>query len=86
MCALREALGDIGRIGMYALFIIIIITIIIIVIIIIIIIIIITITTKPRTIITTVNKKKFIRHIQCLFFKQAFGGHSLHFQVYTINL
>ena len=83
MCALREALGDIGRIGMYALFIIIIITIIIIVIIIIIII---TITTKPRTIITTVNKKKFIRHIQCLFFKQAFGGHSLHFQVYTINL
>ena len=62
MCALREPLGDIGRIEMHALFIIIIIIIIIIVIIIItiiiIIIIIITVTTKPRTIITTVDKNQ----------------------------
>ena len=25
-------------------------------------------------------KTKFIQHIQCLFFKQASGGHCLHFQ------
>ena len=43
------------------------------------------ITTKPRTVITTVKKTKFICHIQCLFFKQAFRGHYLHFQIYTIN-
>ena len=38
------------------------------------------------TILTIIITTKFIRHIQCLFFfKQVFGGHCLHFQVYTIN-
>ena len=53
---------------------------------IIIIIIIIIITTKPRHIISSVNKNQiYSTYPMFVFVKLAFRGHCLHFQVYTIN-
>ena len=54
--------------------------------IIIIIIIIIIITTKPRHIISSVNKNQiYSTYPMFIYVELAFGGHCLHFQVYTIN-
>ena len=56
------------------------------IVIIIIIIIIIIITMKTRYIISSVNKNQiYSRYPMIIFVKVAFGGHCLHFQVYTIN-
>ena len=50
------------------------------------IIIIIIITTKPRHIISSVNKKQiYSTYPMSIYVELAFGGHCLHFQVYTIN-
>ena len=44
------------------------------------------ITTKPRHIISSVNKNQiYSTYPMFIFVKLAFGGHCLHFQVYTIN-
>ena len=44
------------------------------------------ITTKPRYIISSVNKNKiYSTYPMFIFVKLAFGRHCLHFQVYTIN-
>ena len=71
---------------MYIILINILIIIISIAIVIIIIIIIIIITMKTRYIISSVNKNQiYSRYPMIIFVKVAFGGHCLHFQVYTIN-
>ena len=42
--------------------------------------------TKPRYIISSVNKNQiYSTYPMFIFVKLAFGGHCLHFQVYTIN-
>ena len=48
--------------------------------------IIIIIMTKPKCIISSVNKNQiYSTYPMFIFVKLAFGGHCLHFQVYTIN-
>ena len=44
------------------------------------------ITTKPRYIFSSVNKNQiYLTYPMFIFVKLTFGGHCLHFQVYTIN-
>ena len=44
------------------------------------------ISTKPRYIISSVNKNQiYSTYPMFIFVKLAFGGHSLHFQLYAIN-
>ena len=44
------------------------------------------ITTKPRHIISSVNKNQIYSTYPIFIYVQlAFGGHCLHFQLYTIN-
>ena len=42
--------------------------------------------TKPRYIISLVNKNQiYLTYPIFIFVKLAFGGHCIHFQIYTIN-